>query len=69
MRKKRVTQKMIDSFIERELKVIKSDIPDDDAYIYVSKLDESYVTRISMADNLKWMIEAGKEFGKYPLDL
>lgn len=56
---KRISKKMLMSFIDSIAVVGESKIPDDDGKIYYSKIDGSYLTRVGMEDDLKYLLKMG----------
>ena len=57
--KKRITKKKIKEFLERIAYIGPSDILGDDEGIYYSKIDKSYLTRVGMEDNIKYLLKHG----------
>ena len=57
--KKRITKKKIKDFLEKIAYIAPSSIPGDDEGIYYSKIDGSYLTRVGMEDNVKYLLRHG----------
>ena len=55
---KKVTQKL-QKFIDSISTIGDSDIPDDDGKIYYSKVDESYLTRVGLENDIKFLQKYG----------
>lgn len=66
------TPSMLQSFINSIANVKDSRIPDDDGKIYYSKVDGSFLTRVGMEEDKKWLLDKGiteqlqSAYGKRP---
>jgi len=47
----------VKQYLEQVAYIGKSDITDDEGKIYLSKFDDSYITRVGMEDNVKYLAE------------
>ena len=56
---KRVTQKMLTEFIAKVADKKPSNIVDDNAMCYYSKIDGSYIGRVGVEDHLKFLLKKG----------
>jgi len=57
--KKACQKKKLQEFIDSIAIVGESTIPNDDGKIYYSKIDGSYLTRVGLENNLKYLLERG----------
>lgn len=47
----------VKAYLDKVAKVVPSNIPEDDGEVYISKFDNSYITRVGMEDDAKFLAD------------
>lgn len=47
----------VKDYLEKVAKVVPSDIPGDEGAVYISKFNDSYITRVGMEDDVKFLAD------------